>query len=556
MLKMSPWLLAGMMTAPVIMGLLSVLMPAFGWMPVLGQRDVSLQVWADLFEVPGIWQSMRISLVAGLITPLIALAVVFLFLASAENTRAGRFVRRLTAPVLAIPHAAAALGLALLIAPSGFLLRLISPELTGWQRPPDLLIINDAAGVAMMAGLVAKEIPFLLLMALAALPQLQAQRRVMVAQSMGYKPVSAWLWTVAPALYPLLRLPLFAVIVFASSTVDVALILGPSLPPPLSVRIIGWFNDPDLDYRLLASAAALLQLLVSLSAIGLWLLLEKLTASIAARVQTRGWRSMGDTALRITGHAGMLLAMLSLLAGIFMLMINAVAGRWRFPETLPDSWTTSHIMSVLPALPLPLLHTVLLAGGSTLLAMLLVVSTLEYESRAKVPPPRLGWALYVPLLIPQVAFLYGLTMLTEQLRWQPGLLLVGMAHSVFVLPYVFLALSEPYRRYDLRWQQLAATLGASPARVFWRIKLPMLSAAIATAFAVGMGVSAGLYLPTLLTGAGRISTITTEAVTLASGGSRNIAAVWALWQAALPMAGFALALTLPRLLWRDRQGLR
>ena len=556
MLKMSPWLLAGMMIAPVIMGLLSVLMPAFGWMPVLGQRDVSLQVWADLFEVPGIWQSVRISLVAGLITPLIALVVVFLFLASAENTRAGRFVRRLTAPVLAIPHAAAALGLALLIAPSGFLLRLISPELTGWQRPPDLLIINDAAGIAMMAGLVAKEIPFLLLMALAALPQLHAQRRVMVAQSMGYKPVSAWLWTVAPALYPLMRLPLFAVIVFASSTVDVALILGPSLPPPLSVRIIGWFNDPDLDYRLLASAAALLQLLVSLSAIGLWLLLEQLTASIAARVQTRGWRSMGDTALRITGHTGMLLAMLSLLAGILMLMINAVAGRWRFPATLPDSWTTAHIMSVLPALPLPLLHTVLLAGGSTLLAMLLVVSTLEYESRAKVPPPRLGWALYVPLLMPQVAFLYGLPMLTEQLRWQPGQLLVGMAHSVFVLPYVFLALSEPYRRYDLRWQQLAATLGASPARVFWRIKLPMLSAAIATAFAVGMGVSAGLYLPTLLTGAGRISTITTEAVTLASGGSRNIAAVWALWQAALPMAGFALALTLPRLLWRNRQGLR
>ena len=62
-----------------------------------------------------------------------------------------------------ILHAAAAFGLAFLIAPSGMISRLISPELTGWTRPPDLLIVNDPAGIAMMAGLVMKEIPFLFL---------------------------------------------------------------------------------------------------------------------------------------------------------------------------------------------------------------------------------------------------------------------------------------------------------------------------------------------------------------------------------------------------------
>jgi hypothetical protein len=39
---------------------------------------------------------------------------------------------------------------------------LVSPWLSGLTRPPDILIVNDPAGLAMMAGLIAKEVPFLL----------------------------------------------------------------------------------------------------------------------------------------------------------------------------------------------------------------------------------------------------------------------------------------------------------------------------------------------------------------------------------------------------------
>jgi ABC-type uncharacterized transport system YnjBCD permease subunit len=53
---------------------------------------------------------------------------------------------------------------------------LVSPALTGWERPPDALIVQDPWGLSLMAGLVIKEIPFLLLMSLAALPQLDPQR--------------------------------------------------------------------------------------------------------------------------------------------------------------------------------------------------------------------------------------------------------------------------------------------------------------------------------------------------------------------------------------------
>ena len=73
---------------------------------------------------------------------------------------------------------------------------------------------------------------------------------------------------------------------------------------------------------------------------------------------------------------------------------------------------------------------------------------------------------------------------------------------------------------------------------------------------VGFAVSAGLYLPTLLIGAGRLPTITTEAVALAAGGNRRTIGVYAFLQAIIPFAGFLLAFALPAWLFRNRAGMR
>ncbi|MCV5737738.1 ABC transporter permease, partial [Escherichia coli] len=64
-----------------------------------------------------------------------------------------------------------------------------------------------------------------------------------------------------------------------------------------------------------------------------------------------------------------------------------------------------------------------------------------------------------------------------------------------------------------------------------KVKLPILLPAIAFAWAIGISVSLAQYLPTLVLGAGRISTITTEAVALSSGFDRRVTAIYAIWQA-------------------------
>lgn len=559
-LSAAPILVILLMLGPVAAGLLGVAAPAFGWLPALGGVRLTLAPWAALFQEPGIWRSILLSLGPGLISTAIALAAVLLFLAGVSGSRLYRVMLGAVSPLLAVPHAAAALGLMFLIAPSGWLARLFSPWATGWERPPDLLIIHDPLALSMIAALVIKEIPFLLLIAIAALPQLDAPRRVRAARSLGCGPAQAWLRTVAPDLYPLMRLPVYAVIAYAASTVEIALILGPTLPSPLAVAILGWMNDPDLSQRFMASAGALVQLGVILVAIGVWRLGEiavwRAFRPIAARGMGGG--PAGERLMSALGGALVGGAALALGLGLLGLLVSSVSGFWRFPDALPGSVTLRHWAGAADALGGRLWTTSVIAIVAASVSLALVVLVLEAERRATggLRPNRALAVVYAPLIAPQVSFLFGLTIAAERLGLTPGVALVTAAHVVFVLPYVYLSLAGVYRRLDPRWERVARSLGAGDAQTFWRVRAPLLLKPALTALAVGLAVSIGQYLPTQLLGAGRVATVTTEAVALAAGGDRRVIGVWAIAQAVLPAIGFWLALAVPALLWRRRRGMR
>ena len=551
--------------APLLLGSALALAPAFTQTSLVANSTGQMgqlipPAFLTLLSTPGIATSAITSLVSGLLTPAISLAIVFLFLAATQGNRIGNAIAKLSAPVLAIPHAAAAFALALLLAPSGVASRVIA-SLLGWDLPPDYLFINDPNGLALILGLVLKEAPFLLLISLAALPSLGAPRRVALARTLGYKPTTAWLLTVAPVLYPLVRLPLFAVIVFASSAVDVALILGPSLPPTLSVRLLEWFVAPEIESRQLASAAALLQLVVSLSALGIWLLFERVVARAFAPLAARGASRLSarrvtyDTALTALGNALLPLSLAFILMGIGALMLTSVGTEWRYPALVPTVWSTQQWTSALSEWRAPLFNATMIALLSVTAALALSLFTLEAQARSSVSTARIATFLYLPLLVPQVVFISGIAVLAERALLPPSLTLVAAGHFLFVLPYVYLTLQGGYARFDTRWLMLAKTLGASNTVCFWRIRLPLLSTQLVTAVMLGLAISLSLYLPTQILGAGRIPTLTTEAIALVSSGNRSTIGTWALLQSALPTLCFMLALVLPRLIWSRRKGM-
>ena len=548
-LARAPALTLFLLLAPIGAGLIGTLLPAVGWLPVVGAADFSLQPWRALLAEPGLWRSLGLTLWTGFATTALSLLLALALLATCYHTVWLHRTRRWLAPLLAVPHAALAFGLAFLIAPSGWLARWLSPWATGWERPPDFAGFGpqDPWGLSLVLALTLKETPYLLFMGLAGLAQLPVDSWSAVARALGYGPVTAFLKVVLPSLYPLLRLPVFAALAFALTVVDVALIIGPSTPPTLAVQALRWFNDPALAWRLPAAAAAILLTLLTLVSLVTW---EGALRGLARC--SRSWLiggargGTGDTARKTAlGGGGLALGLAA--SGVLVMVLWSFARRWTFPLAWPDQWTLENWRGQADNLLAITWHTFSIGAAATGLALVLSVACLEHEvHRRPTFSGRSLWLLYLPLLVPQVGFLFGIQVLLAWSGLDGGWPALVWTHLLFVLPYVFLSLADPWRAFDPRYEQTALALGTSRARSFWRIKLPMLRGPVAAAAAMGFSVSVAQYLPTLLAGAGRYATVTTEAVTLASGGNRRIIGIFAAVQAVLPLLGFALALWLAR----------
>jgi len=544
------------MLGPVIAGLVGTILPAFGYLPAAGLTGPSLAPFRDLFDWAGLPRAALLSITTGLLATSISLAIVMLVTAGWSGTKPFRTLERLLSPLLSVPHAAAAFGLAFLIAPSGWVSRLFSPVLTGWDRPPDLLIVQDTWGLTMTLGLIVKEVPFLLLITLAALGQTDAKRSITIAQALGYGRVTGWLKTVFPRVYAQIRPPIYVVLAYSMSVVDVAVILGPNTPPSLSVQIVKWMSDPDLAMRLEGAAGALLQLGLVVGALVFWRLGEVVVAHFGRKWIATGARGRFDPVVANVALVAGAGSALIVLFGIVVLAIWSFAGFWGFPDAFPDEFTLRNWMRFGPGTLDALYETALIACTAALIALILTIGCLEAEYRYGLSfSQRAVWLLYLPLLIPQTAFLPGLQTLMLNIGADVGRVPVMMAHLVFVLPYVFLSLADPFRAWDGRMGVIASALGASPNGVLWRVRLPMLLRPVLTALAVGLAVSVGQYLPTLLIGGGRVATLTTEAVALASGGDRRAIGVYGLMQTGAVLIPFALALLIPALAWRNRRGL-
>jgi putative thiamine transport system permease protein len=546
-----------LLAGPVLAGLAGTALPAFGYLPVLGFETFSLKPFHQLFAEPGLTRSVSLSLGTGLTASIISLAIVLLFTAGWYGTRTFRRLSRFLSPILSIPHAAAAIGLAFLVAPSGFLARVVSPWATGWTRPPDILILNDPYGVAMTLGLIAKEVPFLFLMTLAALNRPHIQNYFKAGTGLGYGRMATFFLVVLPQTYPLIRLPMLAVIAYATSVVDVAEILGPTTPRPLAPQLIVWMNDPDLSMRLMASAGALLQLCVSAGAIIAFLILERFAKACLRYQFATGHRRRQEKVGQLAGLVPMMTIIVLMALAIGLLALWSGARSWWFPATLPQNFSLEQAAKAFWMAGPALASTLMIASAAAMIATGMTLWLLEARSdRKKRDSRRLKALIFLPLLLPQIGFLFGLQMffLVAGIGGTIGAVL--LVHLVFVFPYAYLALSDPWNRLDPRFAKAATSLGASRSLIFWRIQLPLLLRPVLVTFAVAVAISVGQYLPTLMIGAGRIETITTESVALASGGNLQFAALYGLLQLLIPLAGFTLAAVVPSVVFSNRSAMQ
>lgn len=118
--------------------------------------------------------------------------------------------------------------------------------------------------------------------------------------------------------------------------------------------------------------------------------------------------------------------------------------------------------------------------------------------------------LLSPLVVPGVAAGLGFLVLAARLGLLANRAVLVVAHVVLVLPFVVRSVSVSVANLDPMLERAAASLGASPRRVFRRVTLPLLRPGLFAALLFAVIVSANEFVVSLF-----ISTRVTEILPVA-----------------------------------------
>jgi len=129
------------------------------WLGVAEAVDAA--AWSRLWADSQLPSALGLSLWVALTSTALVLGLTMLVVTNLHGSVAWQRLQASIGGLLAVPHAAFAIGLALLLMPSGLIARVIA-WFAGWSSPPDVATVQDPWGLGLIAGLVLKELPFLL----------------------------------------------------------------------------------------------------------------------------------------------------------------------------------------------------------------------------------------------------------------------------------------------------------------------------------------------------------------------------------------------------------
>ena len=520
---------------PIIFGFIGFFLPSFGYFPILGKSEFNLNYFYISFNIAGISKSIIMSLFTGLGSTLLALFFSQVILLYFFKTRAYNYIKIIISPLIALPHITMAIGLIFLFSPSGLFFRLFSPWLTGFDRPPNFFIIPDEYGFFLILGLILKEIPFFILVSLSAIQQFSARQIFDLGKSLQNSNFSSWCILIFPLIYKKIRLVIFIVIAFTASVVDMSLILAPSTPSTLAIRILQIYQSSDIDSFFIASNLALIQLLIIIILLLSWMILERIVEHKLFFIFFIKILSFKIFFLKnlIFASAAILFS-LSVL-GIFSSLLWGFSKNWYFPSFFPNSIDIDTFINFYNENKFIIFISIFISVVVSFLSSLLTIIWVELMDILKMKKLYLEWIIFIPLFIPQISFLIGLQSFIILFNFDSFLIPLIIIQLFYVIPYSFIILAPSLREIKKDIIRVAASLGKNRFQRLVQIKLPIIMSSFLTSFAIGMLVSFSLYIPVYFIGAGRVTTLTVEALNLALSGSRQDLGVATFFQIIIPI---------------------
>ncbi len=528
-------LLSGVLIVPITFGILGFLLPSFGYFPILDKHQFNLDYFYVSSNVPGISKSIILSFFTGFLSTVLALFFSQLIILSIFQSRVYSFIKTIISPLLALPHVTMAIGLLFIFSPSGLLLRIFSPWLTGFERPPNIFIIPDDYGFFLILGLVLKEIPFFILVSISAIEQFGARKFFNLGKSLQHTTFSVWCVLLFPLIYHRIRLIVFIVIAFAASVVDMSLLLAPSTPSTLAIQILQNYQSSEPKSLFIASNLALIQLLVILKLFLIWFLLEKLLSNkylFTFLVNAVSYKS--NLIKYFTFTLILILSILSFLT-IISSFLWGLGGNWYFPNLLPKNISFEVLTIFLNENKSLILISVFIPLIVSILSCLIVTLWVELTESLNKRNQFLEGLIFLPLLIPQISFLIGMQSFLIPLNFNNFLLPLIIVELFYVIPYSFIILAPSFRAISKDILKVASSLGKNRFERLILVKIPMIMPTFLLSIAIGMLVSFALYTPVYFIGAGRVTTLTVETLNLSLSGAKRDLGVATIFQIIIPI---------------------
>lgn len=261
---------------------------SFNYMPVIGLTEPSLRHYVALLGEREFWVSLGLTLYLAFAATTLAtiLAVVSAMVLRWVGQTSGRGAAWLTLIYqvpLPVPHLVAAAGIAMLLAQSGLVARLLY-AVGGLTQPGEFpVLIFDRAHVGVLLVYVWKEVPFIGLVALAVLRGVGHEYEE-VAQTLGASGLQRFRYVLLPLLLPGIVTTSIIVFAFLFGSFEVPLLLGQRYPSALPVLAYRAYSDPDLARRPEAMAIGVV---ITLIVMGLMTLYRRLTARVRLAVMRR-----------------------------------------------------------------------------------------------------------------------------------------------------------------------------------------------------------------------------------------------------------------------------
>lgn len=243
-------------------GLAYGVLQSLGWQPVIGNRQLTLNAYANILSSEryaeqfwaGLLLSLWISLASTVLSAVLAVGAALLLQRSFWGKRLSVFMFQFNLP---IPHIVAAIGILFLFSQSGLLSRL-GTQIGLYEAPSDFaVLVRDPYGIGIILSYVWKEVPFIGVIVLAVL-QSMIQDYEDSARNLGASRWQRFRYVTLPLIAPSLLSTSILVFAFTFGAYEVPGILGVRYPRTLPVLALRFFLNADLNARAEAMALSLI----------------------------------------------------------------------------------------------------------------------------------------------------------------------------------------------------------------------------------------------------------------------------------------------------------